>query len=371
MNVDPIYLPELCTIFRTSPPATENDVVLGFYNKKLYLGIVETPDVDDMPEDGHLDVFWFRPNDSYTKSTIFHPSVNAAGHHVCSFVKTEDVYALKKRAFFFKEEGVIRTRLPFPGLVEWIVRPMPPSPSSTKRAPQSDLRQEAKRPCKKNNTSYPTIEKEMDVYKQRVNDILATLARNARVECHTSNPMVVTAALYLDAESARTTRTLYNKGGYRLEDMYCPNDNSVVMQQICANTKDLPGRHPYLPTQTIETFTSVNRGRPFSFAWIDGTCTWAGSGTHSTQEAVLNLFCNNMLAPYSVVAYTASIRGMEGDQSIRAREDMKHNYTTIKRCARRFGYTVECVPKIHHVPSRDSELRNTGQVYTSWMRVWK
>ena len=368
MNIDASLRAHLNHTFERHTPPREDDVVVGFYGNKLYLGIVELPDVDDAPEKGHLDVFWFRPHASYSKSTMFHPSLNPKGHRVCSFVKLRDVYSLKTQAYYFATEGVIRIKKTLPEILDGISGAGPASRKRVLHHPTDN----AKRIKVDNLTSYPTTEKDGDSYKQCINDRLAELGRQTREMCHKMNPLCTTAALYLDAESARTSKTLHHNAGFRMEDMYCPNDSVDVAERIRSNTRHLPGRHPHTPVQTIEAFTAnPPSGRLFSYAWIDGTCTWVGSGTHSTQEAVLKLFSNHMLASHSVVAYTASIRGMTGEQGRRARVDMLHNYKVIKRCAKQHGYTVECKPGIYHVPSVNSDMKNAGQIYTSYMRVWK
>jgi hypothetical protein len=218
--------------------------------------------------------------------------------------------------------------------------------------------------------SYPTEEKKKDVYKQQINDILAHLGRQTRMLCHALNPSEPSCALFLDAEDARTTHTMFNTGGYRLENMFAPNYSQQVVDSIQRNTRALPGKIN-TPCLLMEEFTLEKADRKFSFVWVDGCGSWKGSGAFSTQASVLNLFRYKLLDSHSVVAYTINMRGKKGNQVSRAHTEMAMSYRQIKMVAEQNGYTVEHKPKLHHVASSHGDLINCGQNFTAYMRVWK
>jgi len=220
------------------------------------------------------------------------------------------------------------------------------------------------------NPSYPTERKKKDVYKQQINDILAHLGSQTRMLCHAINPSEPSCALFLDAEDARTTHTMFNIGGYRLENMFAPNYSQQVVDSIQRNTRALPGKIN-TPCLLMEEFTLEKTDRKFSFVWVDGCGSWKGSGTFSTQNSVLNLFRYKLLNTHSVVAYTINMRGKTGNQVSRAHTEMAMSYRQIKMVAEQHGYTVEHKPKLHHIPTSHGDLPNCGQNFTAYMRVWK
>jgi hypothetical protein len=221
-----------------------------------------------------------------------------------------------------------------------------------------------------NTPSYPTEGKKKDVYKQQINDILAHLGRQTRMLCHALNPSEPSCALFLDADDARTTHTMFNTGGYRLENMFAPNYSQQVVDSIQRNTRALPGKIN-TPCLLMEEFTLEKTDRKFSFVWVDGCGSWKGSGMFSTQNSVLNLFRHKLLDAHSVVAYTINMRGKKGNQVSRAHTEMAMSYRQIKMVAEQNGYTVEHKPKLHHIPTSHGDLPNCGQNFTAYMRVWK
>lgn len=154
-----------------------------------------------------------------------------------------------------------------------------------------------------------TAEKKLyDERKIAVNKHLAALAEESRWRCEMSN--LPTAALFLDAETAFTTKTLLKQTEYSVSKLYAPNDDA----KVCAAIENA---HPGInaPCMEVGEFQRKFELPLFlSFAWIDGVSTFMGAknSKRSTCNAVRNLFVRNLLAPYAVVAFTASGRGLAG-----------------------------------------------------------
>jgi hypothetical protein len=217
------------------------------------------------------------------------------------------------------------------------------------------------------NTRYNSEAKRHDSYKQHINRLLANAGATSRVLCEARDPYKKTGALYLDAEEGCTTRALAAHG-FHTEDMYCPNDNQRVidaMQNNLRRTVRNVNKINFKLT-TMETFTSHKSVQKYSYVWIDGMCSWKGSGNRCTRKSVLNLFRKKLLAPFAVVAYTANIRRKKGNRELSAVKDAHRNFVEIRECANRNGYLVDLQPKIHH----NNGMQNSNQMYTSWFRVF-
>jgi hypothetical protein len=221
--------------------------------------------------------------------------------------------------------------------------------------------------------TYPSKEKKTDVYKTRINCILTHLATSPRKHSELSHPEEIPAALYLDSTSAQTTQELCKRAGFRPEDLFVPNDSTSEIQGI-KRTLELGNvvkpSNINFSHQTIEAFTASPPPRKFSFVWIDGCCTWEGSGERSTRQAVLNLFRNNMLSSHAIVAYTVSLRGIKGKQERVAKTQVASNHREITQLANAQNYILT-PPKIHHVSCSIGTMPNCGQMYTSYFKVFK
>ena len=163
------------------------------------------------------------------------------------------------------------------------------------------------------NSTYKSSEKAKNKTKNDINVELAVCAENARLLCAVTENLP-TAALYLDADTACTTETLLRHTSYNVTQLYCPNTDPNHALQI---RKAHPGVHS--DDMEVSQFIQQKGNKLpllLSFVWIDGMSTWKGSkpNPRCTQKAVKSLFVGptNMLAPYCVVAYTISTRGVKG-----------------------------------------------------------
>ena len=181
--------------------------------------------------------------------------------------------------------------------------------------------------------------KSHDPYKIRVNEVLAKMADSALERCGAHNP----AALFLDSSDAITAKTLCRLTKFGASDMFSPNDDRGVCEEI---KRKIPGI--YAPTETIENMLDTFSGRMFAFSWIDGCSTWLGSRGRSTAIAVKKLIKRRILTNNAVVAYTVSVRGYAGKRCATAGKEMARNQGQVKRWAHVSGYTVS-TPRLLHV----------------------
>ena len=85
-----------------------------------------------------------------------------------------------------------------------------------------------------------------------------------------------------------------------------------------------------------------------------------GSCSRCTGSAVLDLFTLKRVAPYAVVAYTASLRGKKGDRVCTSTSEMRNHHTQIESAANDNGYNLS-LPKL---------MYTRGSVYTVMFRVY-
>lgn len=206
-----------------------------------------------------------------------------------------------------------------------------------------------------------------DSYKLNINEDLASAGGRQRAHCSIEMPGVRTAALYLDADAAVTTRHLLKFGQYNMEDLYCPNLNAETIDNIKKTLKaeNIIGA-PHSENMSIADYTNAPHERQFSYAWIDGMCGWAREW--DTRDAVMNLFKHKLLAPYSVVGYTVNIRNRTGPRQVRSRQDAASQQEEIRKVAMQNGYTVSSLINVHQ-PKHGRQ--NDDHNYTVWFNVYK
>ena len=369
-------------------------MVVAFYQKQLFYGyIVERLDGGKIKERKQVrDIQWLVPVDAtpYPAATLFCEDLNDEGHCLSDFVNVskfhlttcQDVngnYALQPmRKFVASHTNRKRDResdvasdaetVDLESTDVWESSESDWAPDSGSESGTDLLIIAALHLDKKRKRTYKTKAKNLDVYKQETNTHLATLGHDCRVLCNRRNSNIRTGALYLDSEAGCTTQVLHDVGGYHPEDLYCPNDSALVIAEMLAtlrpsirNTKRIHAKRV-----SIEQFTSKPSDKKFSYAWIDGMCTWQGSNGRCTRKAVLNLFRNKLLAPFAVVAYTASIRPKKGNREETAARDAERNFREIQACAATHGYLVSLQPEL----SQNKGMVNSDQIYTSWVRVY-
>lgn len=352
MDLTPTQISTLRSTFRlhVNPGAKLGSVVAAFFGNQLFFGYIVKTESDTKAF--HKDIQWLVPTGDvpYENSTVFTEDVNEAGAYVCDFVKYSDLYVI--HAEKINDEYVTTSPK---RLVASLVnkRPLPSASASAIKKPRLN--------------SYPSERKKGDEYKKVLNTHLAALGRDCRELCATLDASQPTAALYLDADDGATTQALC-KRGFHTEDLFCPNDSQETIDVMQKNLQAAGIRGiPHSKCMTIESFTSTRRDRKFSYVWIDGVSTWAGSKSHCTRDAVLNLFRKKLLAPFAVVAYTVSIRPKTGDRKWRAVKECRDAFVEIRRCARQNGYLVSLVPELRH----NRGFKNADNMFTSFFRVYK
>lgn len=351
MDLTPTQLSTLRSTFKlhANPGAKLGSVVAAFFGNQLFFGYIVKTGSDTKAF--HKDIQWLVPTGDvpYENSTVFTEDVNEDDAYVCNFVKYSDLYVIHAE----KIDDEYVTMSPKRLVASLVNKRTLPQASAIKK-PRLDT------------SSYPSERKREDEYKKALNNHLAALGRDCRELCTTLDASQPTAALYLDADDGATTQALC-KRGFHTEDLFCPNESqkTINVMQKHLRAAGIRGR-PHSACMTIESFTSTRHDRKFSYVWIDGVSTWVGSKSHCTRDAVLNLFRNNLLAPFAVVAYTASIRPKTGDRKWRAVKECRDVFVEIRRCARQNGYLVSLVPELRH----NYGIKNADNMFTSFFRVY-
>lgn len=370
--------------------ATPSMFVAGLYDTELHYGYIVSV-APKMQMRGCGNVQWLEPVDNvpYEEATLFRDAKNKANQSLWSNVKYTEFHLVagyerdnvcvlvslrQLVASMFKPQRL--DELADASSSEFDAFPVKPfgkrrvdsegAPESVKRA-RGESGTDLLLRAAQDTSSYPAALKQRDEYKKTTNSLLANLGRTCRELCTTLEPHKPTAALYLDADHAVTTKALSARG-FHTEDMYCPNESQSTLDAMERELRASSVRGlPHFKMMTMEAFTARRHDREFSYVWIDGVCTWEGSGAHCTRDAVLNLFRNQLLAPFALVAYTCSIRPKSGPRTVRAKQDVLANFREIRAAASKAGYSVCLKPEY----SQNSGSQNADHMYTSWFRVFK
>jgi hypothetical protein len=372
--------------------ATPSMFVAGLYDTELHYGYIVSV-APKMQVRGCGNVQWLEPveNVPYEEATLFRDAKNKANQSLWSNVKYTEFHLV---AGYERDNVCVLVCLrqlvgsmfkphlgPLHELVDASPAPIQPTPpqfgcpkrvaGESEGAPVKRARGESGTDlllrAAQDTSSYPAALKQRDEYKKTTNSLLANLGRTCRELCTTLEPHKPTAALYLDADHAVTTKALSARG-FHTEDMYCPNESQSTLDAMERELRASSVRGlPHFKMMTMEAFTARRHDREFSYVWIDGVCTWEGSGAHCTRDAVLNLFRNQLLAPFALVAYTCSIRPKSGPRTVRAKQDVLANFREIRAAASKAGYSVCLKPEY----SQNSGSQNADHMYTSWFRVFK
>ncbi len=370
--------------------ATPSMFVAGLYDTELHYGYIVSV-APKMQMRGCGNVQWLEPVDNvpYEEATLFRDAKNKANQSLWSNVKYTEFHLVagyerdnvcvlvslrQLVASMFKPQRL--DELADASSSEFDAFPVKPfgkrrvdsegAPESVKRA-RGESGTDLLLRAAQDTSSYPAALKQRDEYKKTTNSLLANLGRTCRELCTTLEPHKPTAALYLDADHAVTTKALSARG-FHTEDMYCPNESQSTLDAMERELRASSVRGlPHFKMMTMEAFTARRHDREFSYVWIDGVCTWEGSGAHCTRDAVLNLFRNQLLAPFALVAYTCSIRPKSGPRTVRAKQDVLDNFREIRAVASKAGYSVCLKPEY----SQNSGSQNADHMYTSWFRVFK
>jgi len=272
---------------------SKKTVLLCVYDDwKVYVGVATSLDGDGNPS-GYtvhrkhrtprdlVDVVWTRPfNGSYSTATQYTYT------HEFDTMLSKSVYVLSE-AFLNPKNDMVMIPSPVSLLVDRLL---------------AGERLESP-------TKYLAEKKLYDTEKVNLNIALAKYAENMREKANRVSRKE-THALYLDAATAFTTSKLLEYTNYKVSQLHAPNDDQKTCMKLSEKFPKLDAQHMSIGAFE-EGFCEELPG--LSFVWIDGMGTWNGrkGSDRSTKMDVRNLFRYKMLAPYAVVAYSVSTRGVK------------------------------------------------------------
>jgi hypothetical protein len=304
-----------------------NDVVMCLFpvDGKLYVGVVGSDYSDQamvhaQGRNAQVEVTWAKPVVSYTTgmrfTTKYIPEGAEAYSGESSLVDREFVHVLGG-ARYDEESEIITLPSPLGSMVKQFLRV-----------------------TKLRSKGYPDYNKWNDMWKWKVNILLAKNAEKARVECEKNNEN--TGALYLDGPAAITSMTMLTHTRYTRDALFSPNCGWDVCREITAQTG------VYAPHTTIEKFLEYDNLPSFSYVWVDGMGAWTGNVAkgHCVRDTVRALFTGKHLAGHALVAYTVNIRGRKGSQEGRAKKDKRVQVNAISRWVNDNGYTMKFQPRL-------------------------